>query len=190
MRARLALAISGIEVEHREVVLRDKPPAMLAVSPKGTVPVLVLPGSVLEESEHIMLWALQRNDPEYWLHPELGTLDDMLLLIARTEDEFKPNLDRYKYSKRYENVDSEEHRGLAAKFLLELNSHLKSRTELFGDRRSLAGAAIAPFVRQFANADRAWFDSQPWSALRVWLDKFLNSPLFLSVMQKHPQWVE
>ena len=42
IRARMALLACGIPVQLREVVLRDKPAAMLELSPKGTVPVLVL----------------------------------------------------------------------------------------------------------------------------------------------------
>ena len=42
MRARMALWASGQHCELREVVLRDKPAELLAASPKGTVPVLVL----------------------------------------------------------------------------------------------------------------------------------------------------
>ena len=58
MRARMALRIGGASYKHREVVLRDKPPEMLEVSPKGTVPVLVAgPGEVIEESRDIMRWA-------------------------------------------------------------------------------------------------------------------------------------
>ena len=42
IRARLALAVSTTRCELREVKLSAKPDAMLAASPKGTVPVLVL----------------------------------------------------------------------------------------------------------------------------------------------------
>ena len=190
MRARLALAVTGLEVEHREVVLRDKPKEMLEVSPKGTVPVLVLPdGQVIEESEDIMLWALGQRDPRSWLAPETESLDAMRLLVRRTEEEFKIHLDRYKYSNRYEGADSEEHRGHASTFLRELDARLAKSPYLYGDRLVFADAAIAPFVRQFANTDREWFDAQTWPALKQWLEEFLASPRFIGVMGKHAQWV-
>jgi glutathione S-transferase len=190
MRARLALAVSGPEVEHREVVLRDKPQEMLDVSPKGTVPVLVLPdGKVVDESEDVMLWALRQHDPQSWLAPETESLEAMRELVRRTEDEFKSHLDRYKYSNRYEGADSEEHRDIASNFLRELDSRLRESSYLFGERLAFADAAIAPFVRQFANTDRGFFDEQAWPALRRWLEEFLASELFVGVMGKHAQWV-
>ena len=71
MRARLAIQAAGLECRLREVVLRDKPQEMLEVSPKGTVPVLILEdGRVVDESLDVMLHALEGNDPEGWLNPD------------------------------------------------------------------------------------------------------------------------
>ena len=68
MRARLAVFSAGIQVELREILLRDKPDAFLRASPKGTVPVVELAdGRLLEESRDVMQWALSQNDPEGWL---------------------------------------------------------------------------------------------------------------------------
>ena len=190
MRARLALAASEIPYEHREVVLRDKPPAMLIASPKGTVPVLVLPSEeVLDESEDIMLWALGEHDPQSWLAPSAGTLAQMRELVRRTQDEFKCHLDRYKYENRYEGVSSLEQRGLASTFLKELDQRLGDSEFLFGAHFSFADAAVAPFVRQFAHTDRAWFDEQAWAHLREWLERFLASERFVGIMGKHEPWV-
>ncbi len=190
MRARLALAVSHRDVEHREVVLRNKPKQMLDASPKGTVPVLVLDEErVIEESEDIMLWTLGMEDPLGWLVPDIETLPAMRTLVRRAEDEFKTHLDRYKYSNRYDGADSELERTLAAKFLIELDERLGHHAYLFGERFVFADAAIAPFVRQFANTDRAWFDAQPWGNLLRWLDEFLATELFASVMVKYPPWV-
>ena len=116
MRARMALSVSGASYEHREVVLRDKPPEMLEVSPKGTVPVLVVPGAPpLEESLDIMHWALGQNDPEGWLDR-----NDQLL-IETNDGPFKHHLDRYKYATRYDDVDPEEHRAAAFDILKQLD---------------------------------------------------------------------
>ena len=64
MRARLALRLCKIECIIREISLKAKNSEFLKVSPKGTVPVLVLPnGKVLEESLDIINWSLEQNDP-------------------------------------------------------------------------------------------------------------------------------
>jgi glutathione S-transferase len=189
IRARLALQVTARSCELREVVLRDKPASMLEASPKGTVPVLVQSdGSVLEESLDIMLWTLRLEDPQGWLAPARGSLEEMIELITRNDEEFKFHLDRYKYSSRHEGAEAEEHRKAASGFLRDLEARLAHAPWLFGERLSLADAALAPFVRQFANTDREWFDAQPWPALVAWLVDFLDSPLFTSVMPKHAQW--
>ncbi|KLN60397.1 glutathione S-transferase [Kiloniella spongiae] len=189
MRARLGLQSSQQLCELREIVLRDKPSEMLEASPKGTVPVLILPnGDVLEESLDIMLWALNQNDPENWLSPEIGTLDEMLNLINRCENEFKGHLDRYKYAPRYEEVDPITHRTQAENFLDELDKLLTKNSFLFGSQRSLADMAIAPFIRQFANVDRTWFDQTDYAYLKSWLNEFLGSSRFKTILKKYPVW--
>lgn len=185
MRGRLAIAISGVEVEHREILLRDKPDAMLKASPKGTVPVVVPPdGPVIEESLDVMDWALGQNDPENWRAPGAAMRD----LIARNDGPFKHNLDRYKYANRYDDVDALEHRAEGLEFLIDLNARLDGSAQLFGDARTMADMAIFPFVRQFANTDRDWFDALDLAHLQAWLAGHLASPLFKSVMVKHPLW--
>lgn len=191
MRARLAIASAGLECELREVVLRDKPQAMLDASPKGTVPVLVLPDvSVIDESLDVMLHALKTRDPEGWLSPEEAGLNAMLDLIAACDGPFKHDLDRYKYENRYadEGAVSEDHRKSGSAFLSVLDRRLADRSQLFGERVSLADMAVMPFVRQFANTDRDWFDDQPWPHLQAWLKSHLESPRFKAVMPKFAQW--
>lgn len=195
MRARLALAVSGEPHELREVVLRDKPAEMLAASPKGTVPVLVLPdGEVIDESLDVMLWALRRNDPEQWLVSAQGSLDEMLALIAGNDGAFKRSLDRYKYPNRYAEESAgdadafaQQQRGLGAAWLLQLDNMLAGGW-LFGARASLADMALLPFVRQFAHTDPGWFAAQPWPRLQAWLAQFEASALYAGVMQKHAPW--
>jgi UPF0176 protein len=190
MRSRLALAVSGQVCELREVVLRDKPQALLDASPKGTVPVLIDgEGQVLDQSLDIMLWALERNDPEGWLTPDQGTVDDMRRLIAQFDEGFKYHLDRYKYPERYADVDAQVHRAEGAQYLERLNTQLSETPYLFGQRAALADMAIAPFVRQFAITDSDWFNTQPWPDLQTWLVTWLNSDLYTRIMQKYPQWV-
>lgn len=190
MRSRLALAVSGQVCELREVILRDKPQAMLEVSAKGTVPVLVdRAGQVLDESLDIMRWALERHDPEGWLVPKQGSLDGMLTLIAQFDEGFKYHLDRYKYAQRYPGTDPQVHRAEGAQYLEHLNTQLGATQYLFGDRAALADMAIAPFVRQFAITDLDWFSQQPWLNLQGWLAAWLDSDLYARIMQKHPQWI-
>lgn len=183
MRARMALAASGERYEHREVVLRDKPPELLEISPKGTVPVLVADdGAVLEESLDIMRWALARNDPEGWLDRDDGAL------VEANDGRFKHHLDRYKYATRYEDVDPQEHRSACLALLAALEERLAAADYLCGDRRGFADIALFPFVRQFANADRGWFDAQDLPRLQAWLRDLVGSELFAGIMAKHPQW--
>lgn len=190
MRARLALAASGQQCELHEVVLRAKPAELLAASPKATVPVLVLPdGSVIEQSLDIMRWALAQRDPEQWLAPEQGAAADMDALILQCDTSFKADLDRYKYPDRYPGADALAHRAAGADFLLALDVRLQAASYLFGSRACLADMAIAPFVRQFAHTDAAWFVEQPWPALSRWLDTFLESARFTNVMTKYAPWV-
>ena len=185
MRARMALLVSETPVRLREVVLRDKPAEMIAVSPKATVPVLVLPdGQVIDESLAIMHWALECNDPRDWLQG--GKTETAL--IAEADGPFKDHLDRYKYPVRYDDVDPLEHRAAGLAFLEKLDGLLRSSGQLMGERSSLADHAIFPFVRQFANNDRDWFDSLPLGTLQKWLAGHLASPLFAVTMQKFPQW--
>ena len=179
MRARLALAVSGTRVELREVKLSAKPAEMLAASPKGTVPVLVLPdGTVIDESLDIMRWALAGNDPEGWLER------DDAEIIAANDGPFKDALDRYKYPGRYR-VDPLAHRALGLAFLREIDALLATGSRI-GGARGLTDAAIIPFVRQFAAVDPGWFAACALLHVRAWLDDYLGSDLFAAIMQREP----
>lgn len=187
MRARMGLWISGLAVELREVVLRDKPAAMLVASPKGSVPVLVLPnGTVLEESLDIMLWALGQNDPEGWQRN--GPSQEMSDLIRANDQDFKHHLDRYKYASRYDGADPLIHRQQGEVFLADLEQRLATHDYLFGPRPCLADMAIFPFVRQFAMPDPAWFETAPYPKVRTWLQGFLAGDVFQAVMGKYRPW--
>ncbi|MEP2102754.1 MAG: glutathione S-transferase [Parasphingorhabdus sp.] len=185
MRGRMALLISETPVRLREVVLRDKPEEMIAASPKATVPVLVQDdGTVIDESLAIMHWALDRNDPAAWLNDAQAGAD----LITEADSDFKDNLDRYKYPTRYDDVDPMAHRSAGLAFLEKLEKSLAAKGQLLGNQPRLADFAIFPFVRQFANNDRDWFDAQSLPALQKWLAGHLQSDLFVTTMKKYPQW--
>ncbi|MEM9988381.1 MAG: glutathione S-transferase [Pseudomonadota bacterium] len=192
MRGRMALLLSGQKVLLRELILQDKPAHMLEVSPKGTVPVLILPnGKVIDESLDIMYWALEHHDPENLLS-DGEEASAMAALIAENDGPFKHHLDRYKYETRYEeeNVDAKEHQAIGLKFLQRLNDQLKDKGQLFSSSPKFADYAIFPFVRQFRIANMDWFDAQELPALHQWLHGHMESPVFQTAMQKFPLWNE
>ena len=172
MRARMSIVRSNYLCEHREVILRDRPDHMMEISPKGTVPVLLLPGgTVIEESleimQHVLAWELDAMEASW---------------VDRNDNEFKFHLDRYKYPNRYDDVDSLAHRALAESYLDDLD-------DVIGGGISTAlNDALFPFVRQFANHDRQWFDAQSWTNIHDWLAQNLDSSEFLLCMKKYPQW--
>jgi len=181
----MALASSGIEVELREVKLSELPDSMLLLSPKATVPVLLLgDGQVIDESLDVMNWSLTQADPEQWLDID-ATANQ---LILRCDEEFKPLLDCYKYADRHPQLSQLEHRNRAELFLRELNQQLRLNAYLGDDQCRLTDVAIFPFIRQFAGVDAAWFERSEYSFVRNWLDTMLSSPLFQKVMHKYPFW--
>lgn len=191
MRARLALHYAQIKCEHREIILRDKPTHMLEISPKGTVPVLLLPsGKVIDESLDIMMWALSQNDPDTWQGtPEQK--NDIDTLIKRNDTTFKHALDRYKYPSRYpdEKNTGTKARDSVQNILQDLNERIAKNSHLSGEKQTLADAAIFPFIRQFAHVDKEWFFAQPYPHLQGWLEENLLSERFLHIMKKHNQWL-
>lgn len=183
MRARLAIASSGIQVELREIVLRNKPPEFLETSLTATVPCLQVNEHIVDESLHIMAWALGQNDPENLM--QMPTEGYALMLTC--DGTFKQALDRYKYPNKYPDVDPIENRDAASDFIHELEQHLDEN--LFGHDPKLADFAILPFIRQFAHVDYDWFSTQPWEKTKVWLQNFKDSSRFAAIMDKYPKWV-
>ena len=181
IRARMTLAYAHIPVTQYEVDLKNKPIEVLQHSPKGTVPVLVLPNNlVIDQSIDIIMWALKQSDPEGWLNPKLQATSDEL--ISQTDTQFKPILDSYNYSQDPEVASN--YREQAHRYLQELDSLLASRPYLLSEHISLADVALFPFIRQFGMVDQAWFAQSEYTHLHTWLHSFLDSELFLRVMQK------
>ena len=181
MRARMALRYCGVPVEIVEVSLKAKPAEMLAISPKGTVPVLDAGGQVIDESLEIMRWALAQHDPQGWL---LGGDPRIAELIEANDKVFKVHLNRYKYAERYPEQPMEVYRAEGALFLQRLDELLTDREYLLADHLSLADVALLPFVRQFAHVDREWFAQTPYVRLQAWLQRLLESELFTAIMKK------
>ena len=198
MRARLGIVFAELQVELREIVLRNKPVQMLAISPKGTVPVLELVANdgsnnfaienvVIEESREILEWALEQNDPQGLLSVKPETAS---ALIDQSDNEFKQWLDRYKYADRYPEMTELEYRQKGEEFLQVLEELLAKNKYLLGGNISMADIGIMPFVRQFAHVDRDVFYSLPYPHLQQWLKDWLERPAFKQVMLKYPPWQE
>ena len=189
MRARLGILFAKLQVELREITLKNKPMQMLAISPKATVPVLQLAdGRVIEESREIMVWALEQQDPQRLLDSEV--LQQTNALIDKNDNEFKQWLDRYKYADRHPEITQEEYRQRGEVFLQVLEELLTKNPCLLGDSITIADIGIMPFVRQFAHVDRNVFYDLPYPNLQRWLQHWLAHPLFLQAMRKYQPWQE
>jgi glutathione S-transferase len=185
MRARMALRYSGVAVDIVEVSLKAKPAEMLALSSKGTVPVLSVDGRVIDESLAIMHWALAQNDPQDWLlKDDPAGQAQITALIEANDQVFKVHLNRYKYAERYPEQPMEVYRAQGEVFLRQLDELLQGRDYLLAEHPSLADVALMPFIRQFAHVDREWFAQTPYVRLQDWLQRFLESDLFTGVMHK------
>lgn len=189
MRARMALKYAGIDVEIREISLRDKPKQMITLSPKATVPVLVLTdGHVIDESLDIMNWALGQQDKDGWRQIDL---DAAKALITENDGSFKQSLDAYKYAERHPEKTPEEHRQDGEVFLAKLERLISAHGDgLFGRLPTMVDVAIFPFIRQFKGVDSQLFESSPYPKLNSWLNSLITSDLFISIMKKHPTYIE
>jgi glutathione S-transferase len=181
----MAIAYAGIEVGLREVVLKNKPAAMLEASSKGTVPVLIdTNGRVIDESLDVMAWALDQQDSDHWLSG-MGLQDP---LINSCDNTFKHWLDRYKYAVRFPEQTEQWYREQGEHFLDQLEQLLADHLYLRGDSLSAVDVAVMPFVRQFAAVDTNWWSGRPYPQVATWLELLLESDLFKGVMNKYPQW--
>lgn len=185
MRARMALRYSAIEMSIIEVSLKAKPAEMLALSSKGTVPVLQVDGRVIDESLEIINWALAQHDPQDWkLRDNAKAQALTAALIEENDQVFKLHLNRYKYPERHPEYPKEHYRSEGEIFLRKLEGLLETRPFLAAEHQSLADVAVMPFIRQFAHVDRDWFAQAPYPRLQDWLQRFLDSELFVAIMAK------
>ena len=183
----MAIRYCNIQVELREVSLKNKPESMLAASAKATVPVLIdTDDTTIDESLEIMLWALKQYPQQNWLRPERQ--DEIFSLISQNDNLFKIHLDHYKYASRFPEKPAAYYRQQGEQHLLQLEKMLQHTPYLFSQQPSLADIALFPFIRQFAYVDLDWFNTSPYPQLRQWLTNWLESELFLSIMKKSPVW--
>jgi glutathione S-transferase len=189
MRARLAIKASGVIVEIREVKLKNKPEELLNISPKATVPVLYISSKkIIEESLDIMKWALEINDPLKLLKQEKLNRIEVHNTLNKLENDFKQNLDRYKYSSRFDQPNPELYRDKNLKILNEFNNLLQHNKGIYSSHLSLLDYAIFPFIRQFRNVNSVWFDSLELKFLKSWLYELIDSDEFSSIMKKNLIW--
>jgi glutathione S-transferase len=184
----MALRYSGVEYEHREISLRNKPQSLLLLSPKGTVPVLCIDGRVLEQSLDIMHWALAQSDPDSWLRFDESIAQ---VWVEKNDGPFKTLLDQFKYPNRYPELRQAEVLKQSQEIMLKpMEAALARDAYLMGDRISWVDIAIFPFIRQFSMVDAKVFESLPLPRLKQWLFRLLETPLFNAVMDRHPTWVD
>jgi glutathione S-transferase len=189
MRAHMALKYSGLKIELREVKLSAMPEEALKLSPKATVPILVLPdGTIMDESWDIVKWALQQNDPNNWLGENNAFLPEAEMLIEINDFSFKEDLDHYKYADRYPEHSEQYYREACEEFIEELEEMLAGAPYLLGGQLSLADIAVFPFIRQFSLVDKAWFDESQYEKVKSWLDSLISAALFQDAFQKHGIW--
>lgn len=202
IRARLALEYSKIPYSIIEVSLKNKPPSLLEVSPKGTVPVLYSPKRdfIIEESWDIMRWALEQHDPDGLWQSQGADLqryqEAQLELIEQNDKGLKPWLDRYKYPNRF--LKDREAQGAelateaqaqdyafeqAGKILSNWEQRLEKHAFLLGEGPSLADMALLSFVRQFAGVEPQRLQ-RSFPNLACWLERGCSSPAFLKIMDK------
>jgi glutathione S-transferase len=195
MRARFGLLMAHQQVTLRAIVMKNKPTEMLTVSPKGTVPVLILlDQTIVDESLDIMIWALRKNDPKDLLHKDSpDNLTAMIELIRRNDKEFKPQLEIYKKSKRFRTGTEIEERRKCETFITELEKMLAEKGRgghFIGDKPGLIDYALLPFVRQFSKVNKAWFKTAPYPLLQAWLEGHMQSRLYAKAMAKYPLWLD
>ena len=189
MRARLAIKASGLIVEIREVELKNKPKEFLNISPKATVPIVCISSKqIIEESLDIMEWALKINDPLKLLKNEKLNIIEIHSILNKLENEFKQNLDRYKYSSRFDLPNPKLYRDKNLQTLNEFNNLLQNNKGIYSSNLSLLDYAVFPFVRQFRNVNSVWFDSLELKFLQTWLYELIDSDEFSSIMKKYEIW--
>ncbi len=145
---------------------------MLVASPAATVPVLYIgSGTVLTQSLDIMRWAWSQNDPDPWLKRGDGVLNDQP--VTTNDQTFKLALDCYKYANRHPQRSPRDYRDEAVSCLIAPLETALARADYLGrDGSCWAGAAVFPFMRQFAAVDAAWWRDAPLAgdpALAAWM---------------------
>ena len=183
MRARLALHISDINYYIYEISLKDKPEHMISISPKGTVPVLLIDESIkMDESLEIMLWAFQQAQIEDKLIPKKNR-KEIFELIQINDSFFKENLDLYKYAQS--DIDKNKAFNQCMTFIKTLDNVIEQNNGfILSKTLSLADYAIFPFIRQFVNVDQNKFKDTNQKKIEDWYSIIHESSEFKYIMKK------
>ena len=189
MRARMVIAYTRVQVELREILLKDKPQQLLELSSKATVPVLKAANNIFEESLEIMFWALKQNDSANWYF-QLSKAEQQSIdqLIDLNDNDFKTKLDKYKYAARFPEFSENYYFNAAIPFLSQLNQLIQQNGYIINQQITLADVALFPFIRQFASVNQKAFEQLNLIHLNRWHAHWLDSALFKNVMIKYPQW--
>ena len=194
IRARWAIKMCELEVEIREIDLKNKPSELIKNSASKTVPLLFLNnGEVIEESLDIIIWALknsQKNNIGKYF--KKSSREIILETIHENDHIFKYHLDRFKYASRFNPSEQDFHFKKAQKYLNKLNialSKFDKNRWLIDDQESIADWCIWPFIRQFKIA----CDSQKISdyfedPIQTWFNYFYEHENFKFVMYKYSIW--
>ena len=188
----MVLYYSGINCQLREISLKNKPSALIDISPKATVPVMQLPcGIIIDESLDIIHYAIKQNDPEGIDSVSAELRVQINELIASNDSEFASLLRKYKYFEKYPETSQKSYRKqIEESFLDEYEQMLDGNEYLFG-QKSVADIAILPFIRQFAFVDKDWFFASKYKNLINWLNKTIESDVFENIiLAKHDPWKE
>ena len=194
IRARWAIKMCELEVELREINLKNKPSELIKNSISKTVPLLILNnGEVIEESLDIIIWALKNSPKNYFEKYFNESYREIILeTIHENDHTFKYHLDRFKYSSRFNPNEKEFHFKNGQKFVKKLNILLSQSNKnrwLIGNQESIADWCIWPFVRQFKIA----CDSQKIldyfeEPIESWFNYFSKHENYKYVMYKYSVW--
>jgi glutathione S-transferase len=184
MRARMVLIYANIDFELIEISLKSKPPEMLHLSPKGTVPILIIDKKIIDESMDIIEWALTQK-PNLKINiqkpKEKHTAQEIIKL---NDTNFKKALDKYKYSIQYPEKNIDQLFKETTIFLDYLEAKLSRTDFLVSDHLSFADIAVFPFVRQLVNVNKQRFFRLGLKGVERWLNILINSDLFKRAMLK------
>ncbi|WP_438467113.1 glutathione S-transferase [Marinomonas sp. PE14-40] len=189
IRARYALSLLNIKVEIREVVLRNKPEALLRLGGRSSVPQMICEQGVrYPESMDIIRWAMARKqNANIYSKPQER---EIAAWLFQTDHRFKFWLDKYKYADRHPDFSQEYYRSQGERFLRRLESKLSKQAFLLGDEMSMADVLVFPFIRQFRGVDNTWFDQSQYTSVKLWLNQIIEDKTFEKVMIKLPPWQE
>jgi len=160
----------------------------LEVSPKGTVPTLILSdGSVIDESWDIIRWAIRQNDPENWFGENNAALELAEELVEKNDGEFGEPSMYYKFSSYYPDRDRLQDRSDCEPFLDELENRLSKQSFMSANEISVADIPVFPAVSGFSKIEPEWFADR-FPNLSKWLERMSTSPHIQCVKFGHTPW--